>query len=555
LENPFSSHLYIQTDGEKKKWTRGIYDEVSLCFCDNPVIETLQVAPRIDPCAAVVQTKIKNYGGPCSFILTHQVKTWKDNRAFAESRPQSLRLEGNEERTLTETIPLPGAELWSPENPFLYELESSTGSDSVSTRFGVREFRFETATKRAYLNGKPYFMRGSNITLHCFFEDPQCCALPWDESWLRKLLIDIPKRMHWNSFRFCIGPVPDMWLDIADEAGLLVQNEYMIWGYHQEYDTKEVVEQFKEWMRDNWNHPSVVIWDACNETRAEVIPNIIIPTVRSLDLSDRPWECSYNFPSGPNDPVEDHPYLFNAFKHGGSFDMVELEKMTGAKSTNSPHPTGHAVILNEYGWLWLRRDGIPTPVTKPVYDSLLGTPATAQEKFELNAYLLAGLTEFWRAHRNFAAVFHFVYLTANYPGLVTSDNFKDIENLVLEPHFEDYLGEAFRPLGAYINFWHPKLGADSQQVFDVMMVNDLAKLSRGKLVLALESLGGKQVVATEAPFAIPSLGQMTYRLSLTIPNAPGMYLLKATAHAETEGQEPTVSRRKVSIELLPRAGN
>ena len=88
-----------------------------------------------------------------------------------------------------------------------------------------------------------------------------------------------------------------------------------------------------------------------------------------------------------------------------------------------------------------------------------------------------------------------------------------------------------------------------------MMVNDLAKLSRGKLVLALESLGGKQVVATEAPFAIPSLGQMTYRLSLTIPNAPGMYLLKATAHAETEGQEPTVSRRKVSIELLPRAGN
>ena len=35
--------------------------------------------------------------------------------------------------------------------------------------------------------------------------------------------------MHWNSFRFCIGPVPDTWLDIADEAGLLIQNEYFVW--------------------------------------------------------------------------------------------------------------------------------------------------------------------------------------------------------------------------------------------------------------------------------------------------------------------------------------
>jgi hypothetical protein len=43
--------------------------------------------------------------------------------------------------------------------------------------------------------------------------------LPWDEAWVRKLLVDIPHRMHWNYFRFCIGPVPDRWLEICDEAG------------------------------------------------------------------------------------------------------------------------------------------------------------------------------------------------------------------------------------------------------------------------------------------------------------------------------------------------
>ena len=35
--------------------------------------------------------------------------------------------------------------------------------------------------------------------------------------------------MNWNAFRFCIGPVPDNWLDIADEAGLLIQNEFFVW--------------------------------------------------------------------------------------------------------------------------------------------------------------------------------------------------------------------------------------------------------------------------------------------------------------------------------------
>ena len=50
----------------------------------------------------------------------------------------------------------------------------------------MREFRFDTPTKRAYLNGKIYFMRGSNVTLHRFFDDPQCRSLPWDEDVAKK---------------------------------------------------------------------------------------------------------------------------------------------------------------------------------------------------------------------------------------------------------------------------------------------------------------------------------------------------------------------------------
>ena len=542
-------------DFEKNRWTSGIYDRVSLFLSDNPVIETLQVAPRINPREIVVQTKIKNHGGSRSFTLQYHVEEWKSQRQVAESKPQSLSLGAGEERTVTETIPLPNASLWSPESPFLYKLTASTGGDSFSTRFGVREFRFDTATKRAFLNGKVYFMRGSNITLHRFFDDPQCGALPWDEAWLRKLLVDIPKHMNWNSFRFCIGPVPDQWLDLADEAGLLIQNEYFIWtlgqGQEKRWSKDELIREYKEWMRDNWNHPSVAIWDATNETVADIFGDEIIPAVRSLDLSDRPWENSWNVPCGPNDPAECHPYLFICEPgQPPKFQMTDLEKMSGAEtpSDSGVLTTAHARILNEYGWLWLLRDGTPTNVSIEVYNQILGPNATGEQRLELNAYLLGGLTEFWRAHRNFAGVLHFVYLSSNYPGVYTADHFKDIQHLVLDPHFEDYMRQAFKPLGVYINFWQPRVEAGAKRRLSVMMINDEYRETKGSLTLSLEGENGKEALRRELAFAIPALGQQTYRFDLVIPDAPGDYLLKAAAYrAGREDRDPTLSRRKVSI--------
>jgi beta-galactosidase len=190
----------------------------------------IQVAPRISVSTIIVQTSLRNFGkNPVSFNLTHRAHAGKKSATVATSAAQRLTLAPGESKAVLQTVAISGARLWSPESPNLYALETSTGGDTATTRFGMREFRFDTATKRAYLNGRVYFMRGSNITLHRFFEDPLSGALPWDEAWVRKLLVEIPHEMHWNSFRFCIGPVSDQWLDIADEAGLLIQNEYFVW--------------------------------------------------------------------------------------------------------------------------------------------------------------------------------------------------------------------------------------------------------------------------------------------------------------------------------------
>jgi beta-galactosidase len=538
------------SDFEKNRWTPGIYDDVTLFASGNPAIESVQVAPQIQGSRIQVQAKLRNTSRvPVAFEIKFRISPGQLVRA------RRMRLAPGEQTTVTETIPIPNAELWTPEHPFLYRLETSTGGDTLATRFGMREFRFDTATRRAWLNGKVYFMRGSNITLHRFFEDPLSGQLPWDEAWVRRLLIDIPKRMNWNSFRFCIGPVPDKWLDIADEAGLLIQNEYAIWtgrstwggNYSREWDSDELVRQYGEWMRDNWNHPSVVIWDANNESWDPVFGQKVIPAVRPLDLSARPWENSYNPPVGPDDPVEDHPYLFSRIRSGDHkpFDLRELENMSGnGKPTATP--TGHAEILNEYGWLWLLRDGSPTELTGNVYEHLAGPKATGADRLAMYGYALGGLTEFWRAHRNHAGVLHFVYLTACCPGAYTCDNFQDVVNLKLEPNFESYVREAFKPLGVYLNFWQPTLKVGERRQMVVMMVNDENVPASGTLALTLQRPDGKSLAKCERPFQVAGLGQQTFNVDLAVPDAEGVAVLIASA-LKKDAAEPTLSRRKLRI--------
>jgi hypothetical protein len=552
------------TDFEKNRWTPGIYDDVTLMAMSNPVIAEVQAAPQLANSSVLVQTELHNYADHAvTTKVSQQVREWKSGVAASARVETEVSLMAGETITVTQAVSIPHAHLWTPEDPFLYQVVTETSGDTAETRFGQREFRFDTVTQRAYLNGRPYFLRGSNITLHRFFEDPDVGTLPWDEAWLQRLLVTIPKQMHWNAFRFCIGPVPDRWLQIADESGLLIQNEYFVWtghpswnaGYQPHYDPREMTTEYTEWMRDNWNHPSVAIWDADNESW---LPQFaaVINSVRPLDLSNRPWENSYNGPAGANDPVEDHQYLFYGLAmednpghdKRSSFQLTDLESMVGP--TESTTPNGHAKILNEYGWLWLNRDGTPTLLTKKLYPRLLGDKDTTENRLKLQAYLLGGETEFWRAYRHYAGVLHFVYLMASDPKGFTADHFQDIQKLELNPYFEKAMEQAFKPLGVYLAFWHPTLKTGIPHDFHIAMVNDEDRQRAGNLRLSFTDSTGKETAAGELPFSIAPLGAETYTITLNPPDAPGSYSLQAIATPADDIDHPTISHRDVELQQI-----
>jgi hypothetical protein len=132
--------------------------------------------------------------------------------------------------------------------------------------------------------------------------------LPWEREWVRKFLTKPKEELRWNAARTPFGRLPEFWYDLADEIGWLLQDEWPM--SKSEWTLPELTRQYKQWMQESWNHPSIVIWDCGNETldarTAEVIEN-----VRGLDLSNRPWEnCGYGKRTMAGDLKEAHPYTY-----------------------------------------------------------------------------------------------------------------------------------------------------------------------------------------------------------------------------------------------------
>lgn len=551
-------------DFEKYLYFPGLHDSVELILSGAPFLRNVQTVP--DPAAGTVRVVAEVVAGaqPAEFDLSAEVVAAKSRtRAAAASTP--VRLKAGEDRAVDIVLPLEGARLWSPEDPFLYELRLATGADAAWVRFGLRSFRFDPVTRRPLLNGKPYFLRGSNITIGRFYEDAGRGDLPWDPVWVRQLHRQI-KAMNWNSLRYCIGFPAEFWYDIADEEGILIQDEFPIWllsgGQCPESPVAEkIIPEYTAWLRERWNHPCVVIWDAQNES---VTPETgkARDAVRHLDLSDRPWDNGWALPGRVTDPIESHPYLFNRIWNGGRIApgkpfflsdvaTASLIPRVRPEQTGLPNP----IIINEYDWLWLDRTGKPTVYTKQIYDSLMGPDSTVEGRRLLRARLVAALTEFWRCHRQVAGVMHFCSLgysrEATRPapvGGVTSDDWIDLRALRYEPHFEEYVKEAFAPVGLMLDFWAGSLAAGERREMPVVIINDLPAAWSGRLRLRV--LRGAEVVSEQSQACtIDAYGDRRLGFAFAAPAAAGDYTLEAALIHP--GSPPTRSLRDFKVPGSP----
>lgn len=528
-------------DKEKLEYIPGIYDDVCLIFSGTPALRYIQAAPQASLDCVHVQVTLLN---PLAenvvtdvSLIVHEHNTGKE---VGNGIIPAVKIPAGNSVKSEITISLANAHLWSPEDPFLYDVSAATDGDCLTVSFGMREFHFDKKSKRPMLNGQCYYLRGNNITMYRFFEDPNRGALPWSRDWARKVLQSF-KSLNMNSVRYCIGFPPELWYELADEIGLLVDDEYPIWW---ELGRKEalgdypywgkllppmedtLIPELIDWINERANHPCVNIWDIQNETVCYQTETIIKKLRESgTDLSNRPWDNGWGPPASPTDPLECHPYLFI----NPHFTMAQANTVDKDPAARSPQfynysrlPDMSLVpdnprIINEYAWLWINRDASPTTLTERLYQNLL-PGGSAEMRREYYAQGVAKLTEFWRSGRKAAGVLYFCGLTYCKPGGFTCDAFlENIANPAYDPLFQKMMADAMAPLGICIGDLSEE-HAPGEKSFPVQLYNDLPEPWDGIVTVQLTPYKSQCIFRQELSFHVAAFGTAEQKFRLTIPN-------------------------------------
>ena len=557
------------TDKEKVHYLPGIWDDVFITATGKMRVDKVLFLPSLAKGLVTVKTLVRSlyppqmlYGDKMkdSCKIEYCVKEKTTGRIVGKKMIEGEAKRDN--RTYFETsISLDNPKAWTPDSPFLYEGEVSVYDqdelvDRYSVNFGMRDF--SRKGKFFTLNGDKFYLRGSNITLQRFFEDPDCQALAWDREWVKKLMVDLPKSIDWNAMRICVGIVPDFWYDLCDEYGIVLQNEWLYWQNHG-WD-EQVRKEYTNWVWSDGNHPSIVIWDAINENWDSYIGNTLIPKLKELDPT-RIWDAGYmtSDQMGTNDEMDEpHPYRALTLMHSSELNdyFKNNPYNLGALHENwvgfsSILDAGVPQLVNEYGWIWLWRDGRPSKLTLNNYNYYLGENATPEQCRELQAYWLELETEWLRSERSVGGILAFCHLTNNYG--FTGDWFiNDIKDLEPSPAFR-WFKHCFAPSAVFIDLADRRytkhlepLKPGSDLVFNLVGVNDLNKESSGKVLLKLLDEKGTIISTQEESIVIEPFGKRFQPCVLKLPSKTGGYLLIAEYH-EKGRAKPVLSRRYLKV--------
>ena len=482
-ENP----AHMGYDLEKLSYLPGIVDSVSLIINKNPYIDRVQTAPDIDKGEIRVVSQIKNDSdkditGNITIKL-YELGVYKNGIPAMDTLINTFTLENitvkaGETYNIDEIVKVTGFDkenkAWSPENPYLYRVVIETVGDSVSHRFGMRTFTFDKTSGKTLLNGEVYYLKGTNICINRFYEDSDRSDHPWDEEWVRELFAEY-QYVNWDGARFCIGFPPEFWYDICDEIGFLVVDEYPYWycsedELHDGCKIDDLVVEYETWIYERNNHPCVIFWDAQNESQHEydLITAEVINRVRNIDIQKRAWENGWGPVQSSGDPCEQHYYPFIDLNY-------TLDKIgTGAFTLQASTATKFNYI-NEYGWLWVDREGNVCRHSEAGYKT--GNRGDDPEEYkEFYALAIAQMTERFRLSRKYFGVFQFCGLSysINDGTGYTSDVLSpDLSSPKIREEHRERMRSAFADVGIVINDWSTSKTAGSSIKIPVVLINDL----------------------------------------------------------------------------------
>ncbi|MHC4755733.1 MAG: glycoside hydrolase family 2 protein [Planctomycetota bacterium] len=244
-------------------------------------------------------------------------------------------------------LPIKEAKLWSPDSPFLYDLDvkitDTRGEkvyDSVRSYFGMRKISVEkdkNGINRLFLNGKCLFQYGpldQGWWPDGLYTAPTDDALKYD--------IIVLKELGCNMMRKHVKIEPDRFYYWCDKLGLLVWQDMPNGDKHirkkeadvnrGEDSSKQFEKELRNLVEGRGNHPSIIMWVAFNEGWGQYDTARIVNLIKGWDRSRL-----VNNASGWADR--------------GVGDVHDVHKYPGPIAP--PNSLNRAAVLGEFGGLGL----------------------------------------------------------------------------------------------------------------------------------------------------------------------------------------------------------
>lgn len=261
-------------------------------------------------------------------------------------------------------LPVKNPKLWSPDEPFLYDLaitlKDSKGevTDKVKSYFGMRDIKLGkvNGVVRPLVNGK--FMMQLGVLDQGYWPDGVLTA-PTEEA--LKYDMQFVKNAGFNLIRKHMKTEPQRFYYWADKMGLFVWQDMPAIWYQDEDTTKtrgEYRKELKQLIDQHYNSPSIITWVPFNENWGAFDVKNITNWVKQYDPSRL-----VNGNSGFNN----NPSYQKAYGDPGNGDYVDTHIYVGPYDASVPD--GHrAASLGEFGGVGLFVRDHMWPVHNNAYD-------------------------------------------------------------------------------------------------------------------------------------------------------------------------------------------
>lgn len=237
--------------------------------------------------------------------------------------------------------------LWSPTNPYLYNLQitltsNSVPLDSITSYFGMRKISLGTADfVKMFLNNQPLFEFGpldQGYWPDGIYTAPTDSALQYD--------LRMEKTLGFNMVRKHLKVEPQRWYYWADQLGVLVWqdmpscNSYTSNPNPPRVDPLDYIAELTAMVTNHWNGPAIIMWEVFNEGQGQAGTSngagqtntaYLVNLVKTLDPSRFVNQASgWNW-AGVGAVADTHNYPDPACSTSGS----------------------QAVVCGEFGGVWL----------------------------------------------------------------------------------------------------------------------------------------------------------------------------------------------------------